>query len=257
MTQIICIANQKGGVGKTTTAMNLSAALALEGRKTLLVDGDPQANATTGMGIDKSKLDKTLYHGLIGKAEPASLLCRTEIEQLMMLPSRVELIGFDVEMMGEDGREFALKRVLSSIKDGFEYILVDCPPSLSLLTLNAMTASDSLLVPLQCEFYALEGLGQLLKTHERVKAGLNPDLAICGILLTLFDQRTNLSHQVVEEARRFFQGRERVFQTVIPRNIRLTESPSFGKPIQLYDPGSVGAKSYTALAEEILQADAQ
>ncbi len=251
MKQVICIANQKGGVGKTTTSLNLAAALALAGRRVLLVDCDPQANATTGLGIDKRTLEKTLYHGLIGAAGADALIAPTEIDALKLIPSRVELIGFEVEMMDDPGRETALKRLLGDIETPFDYILLDCPPSLSLLTLNAMTAADGVLIPLQCEFYALEGLGQLMETATRIQQGLNPSLSIMGILLTMFDQRTNLSHQVAENARDYFK--ELVFETVIPRNVRLGESPSFGKPIILYDPSSAGARSYQALTEEILQ----
>lgn len=253
MGQIICIANQKGGVGKTTTAVNLSAAMAIFEKRTLLVDCDPQANATTGIGLDKNCIRQTLYHGMIGEANARELIVDSQIDALKVLPSRVELIGFDVEMMDEPDREKALKRLLDPVRSDFDYIIVDCPPSLSLLTVNAMTAADALLIPLQCEFYALEGLSQLIQTFQRIRQSLNPHLKISGILLTMFDKRTNLSHQVADDAESHFK--ELVYKTIIPRNVRLGESPSFGKPILLYDAASVGSQSYFSLAREIMTRD--
>jgi chromosome partitioning protein len=250
MAEIICIANQKGGVGKTTTAVNLSAAMAVSEKKILLVDCDPQGNATTGLGIDKNRVEKSLYHGMIGDAQAENLILDSDIETLKIIPSRVELIGFEVEMMSDPQRETVLKTFLSRIENSFEYIIIDCPPSLSLLTVNAMTAADSVLIPLQCEFYALEGLGQLLQTMKRIKHNLNPKLKISGILLTMFDKRTNLSHQVAEDAEKYFK--HLVYKTMIPRNVRLGEAPSFGKPILLYDAASFGAQSYFDLAREIM-----
>ncbi|MFY9944075.1 MAG: AAA family ATPase [Desulfobacterales bacterium] len=250
MAYTICIANQKGGVGKTTTAINLSAALAVSEKRTLLVDCDPQANATSGVGIDKTAIQYSLYHGMIGQVGAERLVLSTEIETLKVIPSRLELIGFEVEMMATSGREQTLKNLLAGLQAAYDFIILDCPPSLSLLTVNAMTAADAMLIPLQCEYYALEGLGQLLQTIKRIQNKLNPRLSIAGILLTMFDTRTNLSHQVAENAEKFFP--ELVFRTQIPRNVRLGEAPSFGKPILLYDAASAGARSYFALADEIL-----
>jgi chromosome partitioning protein len=250
MVQTICIANQKGGVGKTTTAINLSAALAISSFNTLLVDCDPQANATTGLGLEKSTMEQSLYHGLIGEISAPSLIVDTEIKQLKMIPSRTELIGFDIEMMSAPNREMIMKHFLDQIRQDFDFIILDCPPSLSLLTLNAITAADKILIPLQSEFYALEGLGQLLQTIKGIKRRLNADLKIAGILLTMFDKRNNLSHQVAEEAEKYFKNL--IFSTKIPRNVRLSEAPGFGKPIFLYDEKSVGARHYLDLAQEII-----
>lgn len=251
MSQIISIANQKGGVGKTTTAVNLSAALATLGKKTLLIDCDSQANATTGMGIDKPSLKDALYQGLIGEADINDIIYPTVLPRLMMIPANSDLIGFEIEMVSVRDRERKLKALLEPIKETFDYIIIDCPPALSLLTLNAFTASDAVLITLQSEFYALEGLGQLLDTIKRVKSSLNPGLKIKGILLTLYDKRTNLAQQVVEDAKKYFK--DMVFKTKIPRNVKLGEAPSYGLPVMLYDKHSQGSKSYMALARELLK----
>ena len=248
--KVVAIANQKGGVGKTTTAINLSAALAASEKRTLLVDCDPQGNATTGVGIDKARLEKTIYHGMIGQSQARDLILDTEIRTLKIMPSRQELIGFEIEMLSDSNREKVLKNLLSELVSDFDYIILDCPPSLTLITVNAMTAADVMLIPLQCEFYALEGLGQLLKTMKRIRRGLNPRLSLLGILLTMVDRRTNLSRQVAEEAEKHFP--DKVFKATIPRSIRLGEAPSHGKPILLYDAASIGSISYVNLAVEIL-----
>jgi len=251
MTQIISIANQKGGVGKTTTSVNLSAALASMGKKVLLVDCDSQANATTGMGIDKPSLKASLYQGLIGEAGADDILYPTLLPKLMIIPANMDLIGFEIEMVSAKGREKKLKQLLEGIKERFDYVIIDCPPALGLLTLNAFTASDAVLIPLQSEFYALEGLGQLLDTIKRVKSSFNPGLRIKGILLTMYDGRTNLAQHVVEDARKYFK--DMVFKTKIPRNVKLGEAPSYGLPVILYDKQSPGSKSYMAFTREFLK----
>lgn len=251
MTQIISIANQKGGVGKTTTSVNLSAALAIIGKKVLLVDCDSQANATTGMGIEKPSLEHSLYQGLIGEADIDDIVYPTMLPKLMMIPANIDLIGFEIEMVSKKDREKKLKDLLEQVKEKYDYVIIDCPPALGLLTLNAFTASDSVLIPLQSEFYALEGLGQLLDTIKRVKSSFNPGLRIKGILLTMYDKRTNLAQNVVEDAKKYFK--DMVFKTKIPRNVKLGEAPSYGLPVILYDKQSQGSKSYVAFAREFLK----
>jgi len=248
---VISVANQKGGVGKTTTAVNLSASLAAAERRCLIVDCDPQGNATTGLGVDRSSIKKGLYDLLIDGVPVQEVITSTMLTGLHIIGATLDLIGAEVEIASMEDKEFRLKKGLATLKKKYDYVFLDCPPSLGFLTVNALTTSDSILVPLQCEYYALEGLSQLLKTVRAVKRGLNPTLGLSGILLTMYDKRNILSQQVEDEVRNHFKGS--VFDTVIPRNVRLSEAPSHGKPILLYDARSKGAQSYLALANELIR----
>jgi chromosome partitioning protein len=250
--KIIAIANQKGGVGKTTTTINLGYSLSASGKKVLCVDMDPQSNMTSGFGIDNSSLNCTTYNILIeGRNIKEALITLNEMNDISIVPSSIQLAGAEIELVPMLSREFRLKNSLNDVKDDYDYILIDCPPSLGLLTINALTAADSVLVPIQCEYYALEGLTQLMNTINLIKKNINHSLEIEGVVLTMFNARTNLSIQVVDEVKKYFKGK--VYGTIIPRNIRLGEAPSFGKPISLYDPHSKGAEAYEELAKEIIE----
>ena len=250
MGKIIAIANQKGGVAKTTTAVNLSAWLSLMGQKVLLVDIDPQGNATSGLGFNKEALELTIYDVLINGQEIQGAICKSVIEGLWVLPARMELAGAEIEMVGIKEREYLLREPLRALKKNYDYIIIDCPPSLGLLTINALAAAETVMIPIQCEYYALEGLGQLLNTIRLVQEQVNSELKIEGVLLTMFDGRTNLSIQVVEEVKKHF--RDKVYATIIPRNVRLSEAPSHGKPVMVYDRRSRGSEVYQDLAKEVM-----
>ena len=251
MGRIIAVANQKGGVGKTTTAINLSACLAEAGKKVLVIDMDPQGNTTSGFGVNKNQLFNTVYEMIIGECELEECLLEKVLDNLSILPSNVNLAGAEIELIGVDRREFIVRDKVEKVRDNYDYIIIDCPPSLSMLTVNAMTTADTVLVPIQCEYYALEGLSQLIHTINLVKQRLNPDLEMEGVVFTMYDARTNLSLQVVENVKKNLK--QTIYKTIIPRNIRLAEAPSHGLPINLYDSKSAGAESYRLLAEEVMQ----
>ena len=249
--RIIAVTNQKGGVGKTTTAINLSACLAAEGKRVLTIDADQQGNTTSGLGLDKNEVPQTIYEIFLGEATVDEVKQPTCVENLEVLPANINLTGAEIELIGHEKREYILREALAEVKDNYDFIIIDCPPSLNMITVNALVAADTVLVPIQCEYFALEGLEQLLHTVNLVKKRLNPELEIEGIVFTMYDARTNLSMQVVEEVKRSLG--QNVYRTIIPRNVRLGESPSHGLPINLYDPKSKGAEAYALLAEEVIE----
>ena len=251
MGKVISIANQKGGVGKTTSAINLAASLAAIEHSTLIIDIDPQSNTTSGLGIESKTVENSIYEVMVDGVKMSETICKTELEYLELVPSHINLVGAEIEMVDRNQREKILLNAVEEVKDNYDFIIIDCPPSLGLLTINSLTSSDSVLIPVQCEYFALEGLGQLLNTIKIVRQHMNPDLEIEGVLLTMYDTRTRLSNQVADEVKRYFD--DRVFSSVISRNVRLAEAPSFGKPAILYDASSVGAKNYLSLAREIIQ----
>lgn len=255
MGRIIAVANQKGGVGKSTTAINLSSCLAELGRKVLTIDIDPQGNTTSGFGVDKNSVENTLYELLLGQAETKNTIIKNVVENVDLIPSNMNLSGSEIELIGVENKEYILKEITDKIRRKYDYIIMDCPPSLSMLTINALTAATSVLVPIQCEYYALEGLSQLVHTIELVKERLNKRLKIEGVVFTMYDARTNLSLQVVENVKDNLQ--QNIYKTIIPRNVRLAEAPSYGQPINIYDPKSAGAESYRLLAEEVINREGE
>ena len=251
MGRVIAVANQKGGVGKSTTAINLSACLAEKGKKVLAIYIDPQGNTTSGLGVDKNNVENTLYELLLGEAEAKDTIVKDVVENVDLIPSNVNLSGAEIELIGVDEKEYIMKKIIDKVRRKYDYIIMDCPPSLNMLTINALTAANSVLVPIQCEYYALEGLSQLIHTINLVKERLNPNLNIDGVVFTMYDSRTNLSMQVVENVKQNLN--QKVYNTLIPRNIRLAEAPSYGMPINMYDPKSAGAEAYMQLAEEVIK----